>query len=40
VIWNPPFSPGIVPVFILNGVFAALFAGSALLFRRAAHKHN
>ena len=27
--------PGVVGVFILNSVFAVLFAGSALLFRRA-----
>jgi hypothetical protein len=32
---NPPFDPGIVPVFGLNAVFVLLFAGSALLFRRA-----
>jgi hypothetical protein len=35
VIWNPPFDPGIAEVFGLNGCFAMLFAGSALLFRRA-----
>jgi hypothetical protein len=33
---NPPFDPGIAPVFGLNAVFAMLFVGSALLFRRAA----
>jgi hypothetical protein len=32
---NPPFDPGIVPVFGLNAVFAMLFVVSALLFRRA-----
>ena len=37
VIWNPPFNPGVVPVFCLNAVFAALFVGSGLLFRRAAN---
>jgi hypothetical protein len=30
---HPPFHPGIAPVFGLNGVFAALWLGSALLFR-------
>jgi hypothetical protein len=34
---NPPFHPGIAPVFGLNGVFAVLWIGSALLFRRAAY---
>jgi hypothetical protein len=33
---NPPFDPGIAPVFGLNAVFAMLFVGSALLFRHAA----
>ena len=32
---HPPFHPGIAPVFGLNAVFAMLFVGSALLFRRA-----
>jgi hypothetical protein len=27
-------------ILMLNGFFAALFVGSALLFRRATHKHN
>lgn len=38
IIFRPPVSfgnPGVVGVFILNGFFAALFAVSALLFRRA-----
>jgi hypothetical protein len=35
VIWDPPFDPGIAPVLALNAVFALLFAGSGLLFRRA-----
>jgi hypothetical protein len=33
---HPPFAPGIAPVFGLNGVFAALWLASALLFRQAA----
>lgn len=37
---NPPFDPGIAPVFGLNAVFAMLWIGSAFLFRRAAHKQN
>jgi hypothetical protein len=32
---HPPFHPGIAPVFGLNAVFALLWVGSALLFRRA-----
>ena len=32
---HPPFHPGVAPVFVLNGVFAALWVGSALLFRHA-----
>jgi hypothetical protein len=32
---HPPFHPGIGPVFGLNGVFAALWVGAGLLFRRA-----
>ncbi|RBP46577.1 hypothetical protein DES53_102968 [Roseimicrobium gellanilyticum] len=32
------FSPGVLPVLGLNGVFVLLFAGSALLFWRAARK--
>jgi hypothetical protein len=40
LVWNPPFAPGVLPVFVLNGVFAMLFAGSGLLFRRAAHRRN
>jgi len=32
---NPPFHPGIAPVFGLNAVFALLWVVSALLFRRA-----
>ena len=33
---NPPFDPGIAPVFGLNAVFAMLWVVSALLFRHAA----
>lgn len=33
---NPPFDPGILPVFGLNAFFAVLFVVSALLFRHAA----
>jgi hypothetical protein len=32
---HPPFDPGIAQVFALNGFFAMLWAGSALLFRHA-----
>lgn len=35
LIWRPDFSPGVVQVFVLNFCFVILFAGSALLFRRA-----
>lgn len=39
-IWKPSFgdAPGMVGVFILNALFAALFAVSGLLFRRTAGK--
>jgi hypothetical protein len=40
MVWNPPFDPGMVAVFGLNGFFAMLFIGSALLFRRAARQHS
>jgi hypothetical protein len=33
---NPPFDPGIAPVFALNAVFTVLWIVSALLFRHAA----
>jgi hypothetical protein len=36
-IGTPAFANGVAPVFGLHAVFAASFAGSALLFRRAAH---
>lgn len=35
---NPPFDPGVAPVFGLNAVFAALWLISASLFREAALK--
>lgn len=35
---NPPFDPGIAPVFGLNAVFAMLWVVSALLFLRATRK--
>ncbi|HEY8993473.1 MAG TPA: hypothetical protein VIM71_02210 [Lacunisphaera sp.] len=38
VFWPADFSPGMVPVFLLNGFFALMFVGSGLLFRRAARK--
>ncbi len=36
VVRRPEFSPGVIQVFALNGVFALLFVGSALLFRKSA----
>lgn len=36
VVWRPDFSPGVVQVFGLNFCFVLLFAGSALLFQKAA----
>jgi hypothetical protein len=38
VIWPGDFSPGVLPVFGLNGVFVLMFAVSALLFARAGRK--
>ena len=35
---NPPFDPGVAPVFGLNAVFALLWVVSGLLFRKAARK--
>jgi hypothetical protein len=35
---NPPFHPGVGPVFGLNAVFAAIWVASALLFGRAARQ--
>ncbi len=36
IFWPTDFSPGIPRVFILNGVFVAMFASSGLFFRHAA----
>ncbi len=36
--WRADFSPGVPQVFLLNGFFVLMFAGSGLLFRRAATK--
>jgi hypothetical protein len=33
VIWQPPFTAGVLAVFAVNGFFVLMFAGSALLFR-------
>jgi hypothetical protein len=34
IIWQPPFSVGVLKVFILNSVFVVLFAVSGFLFRK------
>ena len=41
VVWGSEigWTPGVLPVFILNSFFVALFVASALLFRRVA-RHN
>ena len=36
IFWPTDFSPGIPQVFLLNGFFVLMFAGSGLLFRHAA----
>lgn len=36
ILKTPDFSPGVLQVFVLNGVFAMLFVGSGMLFRQAA----
>lgn len=36
IFWPADFSPGVAKVFVLNGIFAAMFIVSALLFRHAA----
>ncbi|MES1166759.1 MAG: hypothetical protein ABUL68_02040 [Pseudomonadota bacterium] len=36
IFWPSDFSPGVPQVFLLNSAFAAMFAASGLLFRRAA----
>lgn len=38
--WPTDFSPGFVPVFVLNLVFAMMFAGAALLFRHASQQRG
>lgn len=38
LIWNPSFSPGVLPVFVLNGIFAGLWLTSAGLFWRGTRK--
>jgi hypothetical protein len=38
IFWPTDFSPGVVKVFLLNGVFAGMFVVSALLFRHAARR--
>ena len=40
LIGTPAFANGVLAVFGLHAVFALLFVGSALLFRRAARKRN
>jgi hypothetical protein len=37
---HPPFDPGVVPVFVLNLVFAILWIVSALLFRQAGNPRS
>lgn len=36
ILWRPDMSPGVLPVFALNGFFVMLLLGSGLLFRSAA----
>jgi hypothetical protein len=40
ILWKTDFAPGVVGVFALNGVFAALWLLSAWLFRKAAREHT
>jgi hypothetical protein len=40
LLWPTDFAPGVVGVFALNGVFAALWLLSAWLFRQAAREHR
>lgn len=40
ILWPTDFAPGVVGVFALNGVFAALWLLSAWLFRQAARAHT
>ena len=39
-LWKPSTASGVLRLFALNAVFALLFVGSALLFRRAARERN
>ena len=40
ILWPTDFAPGVVGVFALNGVFAALWLLAAWLFRHAAREHR
>jgi hypothetical protein len=40
ILWPTDFAPGVVGVFVLNGVYAALWLLSAWLFRKAAREHT
>ena len=40
ILWPTDFAPGVVGVFALNGVFAALWLLAAWLFRKAAREHT
>ena len=40
ILWPTDFAPGVVGVFALNGVFAALWLLAAWLFRQAAREHT
>lgn len=40
MVWPGDFSPGVLPVFGLNGAFVVVFAVAALLFARAGREHS
>jgi len=40
IVWPSDFGPGVAKVFMLNGFFVLMFAGSGLLFRHAARQPN
>jgi hypothetical protein len=40
MVWPANFSPGVLPVFVLNGAFVVLFAVSALLFWHAGRRQD
>jgi hypothetical protein len=40
ILGTPAFANGVLAVFSLHAFFAMLFVGSALLFKRAAHKQK